>query len=183
MDERTRAPEPNRRAIVLVGLPGAGKTTIGRALAQRLDRDFADSDEEIERRHAMTVRDCFIRHGEHRFRALEREVVSELARREHSVIALGGGAFTAAAIRAQVQSRCTSVCLDVPFEILLRRLRASSARPLFAGLDHEKVLHELAAVRLPLLAEAHIRITEASIDATIAAIERALDCQPAGTAS
>lgn len=183
MDERTGTPEPSRRNIGLVGLPGAGKTTIGSALARRLGRDFADIDEEIERRWSMTIRDCFIRHGEHRFRALERIVAAELIRCEHAVIALGGGAFSDKVTRAQVQRLCTSVWLDVPFEILLRRIRASSARPLFAGLDHEKVLRELASARLPLLAEAHVRITEISVDAAIAAIERALDRRAAGAPS
>jgi len=148
----------NQRAIVLVGLPGSGKSTIGKAIAAELGLRFLDSDTEIERQTGMTIARYFETHGEKAFRALEAEVISRLLETRDCVIALGGGAFLNPLTRSAVKSRGTSIWLDAPLDLLEERLKHSADRPLLNGGDRLQVLRQLSKAREPSYREADIRI-------------------------
>lgn len=147
-----------RRHVALVGLPGAGKTRVGRALAKRLDCSFMDSDEEVERVAGATVSSIFARHGEAAFRALEREAIQRFMQSEPGVIALGGGAFEASSVREALVERALVVWLNVAEDVLVERLRRSGGRPLLAGADLRERLRALSAARLACYAQAHLRV-------------------------
>ena len=159
------------KPLLLIGLPGAGKTMAGAAVAQRLGLDFFDIDQEIERRSGLGIFEYFQANGEPAFRALEREVIAELVAGADRVVSLGGGAFQDPTTRALALDRGIVIWLDPPHETLLAYVRASPPRPLFAGRDDDQLLRELAAARGPAFAEAHIRVTEASVDAILQALE------------
>lgn len=159
------------KPLLFIGLPGAGKTMAGAVVAQRLGLDFFDIDQEIERRTGIAIFDYFQAHGEPAFRALEREVIAELVAGADRVVSLGGGAFQDPATRALALDRGTVIWLDPPHETLLAHVRASPPRPLFAGRDDDQLLRELAATRSPAFAEAHIRVTEASVEAILKALD------------
>jgi shikimate kinase len=164
-------PEPQR--LVLVGLPGAGKTSVGAALAERLGLEFFDSDQEIERLSGMTISDYFSLHGEAAFRALEREVIGRLLEAQRGVIALGGGAFVDPSTRALAKRLAISLWLDPPLEIIESRV-AGDKRPILRDPDKGAVLAKLAQSRFPAFAEADVRVREDSMDGMIGAIEEAL---------
>ncbi|HYD37500.1 MAG TPA: shikimate kinase [Allosphingosinicella sp.] len=146
------------RPIVLVGLMGAGKSTVGRRLARRLRLAFVDSDEEIERAAVHSIKEIFDRFGEAGFRDGERRVLRRLIEGEPKVIATGGGAFMNAETRALILDRCLAVWLDADLETLAGRVARRGHRPLLAGRDPLPVLCGLAEARNPIYAEAHIRI-------------------------
>lgn len=118
--------------IYLVGFMGAGKTTVGRALARRLGWQHADIDELIERREHMTVADLFSRKGEPYFRAAERAVLMDQLSIRHAVVATGGGTFVDPQNRAVINQDGASVWIDVPLERLISRVPADGRRPLAA---------------------------------------------------
>lgn len=118
--------------VYLVGFMGAGKTTVGRALARRLGWQHADIDELIERREHMTVADLFARKGEPYFRAVERAVLMDQLPLRHAVIATGGGTFVDPQNRAVINQDGASVWIDVPLERLIARVPADGRRPLAA---------------------------------------------------
>lgn len=142
---------PDRhRTISLVGLPGGGKTSVGRQLARRLGVDFVDSDAAIEQRLGESIRSHFERHGEASFRGVEQAVIDQLTRDGHGVLATGGGAVLNEANRRVLQERTTVVYLhSSPVEIA-RRLRHDTKRPLLQVSDPVAKLRELYAVRDPL---------------------------------
>ncbi|HEU0133796.1 MAG TPA: shikimate kinase [Allosphingosinicella sp.] len=150
-----RAPE---RSIVLVGLMGAGKTTVGRRLARRLGLPFVDSDEEIERAADHEIKEIFDRFGEASFRDGERRVLRRLIAGGPKVIATGGGAFMDPETRALILDRCVAVWLDAEVETLAARVARRGHRPLLAGKDPLLFLRDLAEVREPVYAEAHLRV-------------------------
>jgi shikimate kinase len=164
------------KPIVLVGLMGAGKTTVGRRLAQRLRLNFVDADAEIEAAAGMTVSDIFERFGEPYFRDGERRVIARLVDGVPKVIATGGGAFMNAETRALILDRGIAVWLDAEPHVLADRVRRRDTRPLLRGKDPEIVLAELARVRNPFYALAPIRVQSiaAPHDATVEAILEAL---------
>jgi shikimate dehydrogenase len=170
---RTLLGLPESQRLVLVGLPGAGKTSVGAALAERLGLDFFDSDREIERLSKMTISDYFSRHGEAAFRALEREVIQQLVEAPAGVIALGGGAFEDASTRALVRRSAISIWLDPTLELIDARIEGGE-RPLLKGVDKRTVLAKLAGSRCPAFGEADIRVPEASTEGMIGSIEQAL---------
>lgn len=144
--------------VVLVGLMGAGKSTVGRRLARRLGLPFVDSDEEIERAAVHSIPEIFDRFGEASFRDGERRVLRRLIEGEPKVVATGGGAFMDTETRALILRRCLAVWLDADIETLAARVARRGHRPLLAGRDPGPLLRELAAVRNPVYAEAHLRI-------------------------
>ena len=165
------------RPIVLIGLMGAGKTTVGKRLAQRLHLPFVDADHEIEAAAGMTITDIFAKFGEPHFRDGERRVIARLIDGTPKVIATGGGAFMNADTRALILDRATAVWLDAEPAVLADRVRRRDTRPLLRGRDPEEVLTELAAVRNPFYALAPIRVQSiaAPHDATVTAILEALN--------
>jgi shikimate kinase len=146
------SPESHRPTVVLVGPPGAGKTTVGTALAQHLATRFTDSDALIEARAGSTIAEIFTRDGEDVFRALEREVVAELLAAGEGVLALGGGAVLAADTRERLRGHRV-VHLTVGLADGLRRTGLSTARPLLAGVNPRATFKALLDARAPLYRE------------------------------
>lgn len=146
------------RSIVLVGLMGAGKSTIGRRLAKRLDLPFVDSDEAIADAAGYTAAEVFERFGEADFRDGERRLVARLADGPLRVIATGGGAFVDDETRALLNARCHTVWLDAPVEILAERTGRRDTRPLLRGTDREAKLRQLLDDRRAFYAEAHLHV-------------------------
>src|SRR6476620_10354207 len=132
MDRMPSAPD---RSIVLVGLMGAGKTTVGRRLAKRLGLAFADSDEEIEKAADQKIADIFERFGEPSFRDGERRVVRRLIEGPPKVIATGGGAFVDSETRALILERCIAIWLTAEPETLAERVKRRDTRPLLRDSD------------------------------------------------
>ncbi len=162
--------------IVLVGLMGAGKSTVGRRLATRLALPFADADHEIEAAAGMTVAEIFDRFGEPYFRDGERRVIARLIDGRPKVIATGGGAFINEETRALILEQTTAIWLSAHPDILVERVRRRDTRPLLRGRDPHNVLSELASVRDPIyaLAPIHIASNRTPHDATVAAILKAI---------
>lgn len=160
------------RPIVLIGLMGVGKTTIGRRLAKRLDLPFVDADHEIEAAAGMSVSEIFARFGEAHFRDGERRVISRLVDNVSGVIATGGGAFMNEETRALILDKAIAVWLDSDIDTLAERVGRRNDRPLLAGRDARSVLSELAAVRNPVyaLAPIHVLSHPAPHDVTVEAI-------------
>lgn len=150
------------KPIVLVGLMGCGKSTIGRRLATRMNLSFADTDDEIERAAGMTISDIFARYGESHFRDLERRVITRMLDHGQGVLATGGGAFMNDETRAAIQEKAISIWLDADIPTLVERVGRRSHRPLLKDRDAAKVLRELATVRNPIYAQAHLRVSSAS---------------------
>lgn len=146
---------PLERSLALVGLMGAGKSSIGRRLARALRADFADADDEITTAAGMSIPDIFAVYGEAVFRDLERRVVARLLDRPPLVLALGGGAFIDPATRARVKASARSVWLRADLDTLVARTaRKRGARPLLAGGDPREILGRLMSERYPVYAEA-----------------------------
>ena len=167
------------RAVVLVGLMGVGKTTVGRRLGKRLGLPFVDADAEIERAADMTIAEIFERYGEAYFRDGERRVIARLIDGQPKVVATGGGAFMNDATRALILAEATAVWLDADLDTLAARVARRDNRPLLHGRDARAVLGDLAAVRNPIyaLAPHHIRSSplphEATVDVIVAALSAA----------
>ena len=167
------------RSIVLVGLMGVGKTTIGRRLAARLGLPFVDADHEIEAAAGMTISEIFEKFGEPHFRDGERRVIARLITGEPSVIATGGGAFMNPETRALILDNATAIWLDADVKVLADRVGRAGrrdTRPLLVGRDPLEVLTELAAVRNPVyaLAPIHVRSQPLPHEETVEAIIEAL---------
>ncbi|QCI64441.1 shikimate kinase [Phreatobacter stygius] len=146
------------RSIVLVGLMGAGKTSIGRRLAQRLGLPFIDADQEIEKAHVMSIPEIFEKHGEAYFRAGEVRVVARILKDGPQVLATGGGAFMNPETRANIRALGISLWLKADLDVLMRRVRRRSDRPLLKQADPEAVLRRLMEERYPVYAEADLAI-------------------------
>lgn len=146
------------RPIVLVGLMGAGKSTVGRRLAKRLGLSFVDSDDAIEDAAGFSAAEVFERYGETDFRDGERRLVARLIEGQVRVIATGGGAFVDARTRKLLNERAITVWLDAPVEILADRTGRRDTRPLLRNSDRKGTLERLAEQRGPAYAEAHIRV-------------------------
>ncbi|GHF10664.1 shikimate kinase [Kordiimonas sediminis] len=154
---RSQAPKVNK-SIVLVGLMGAGKTTVGRRLAKKLGLEFVDSDHEIERAADMSVSDIFSNFGEEEFRAGERRVIARLMTGKPKVVATGGGAFINEETRALIKEKALSVWLDADIDILVERTGRRDTRPLLRDGDPKEILMRLAEERAPKYAEADIKV-------------------------
>ena len=164
------------RPIVLVGMMGVGKSTVGRRLAARLHLPFVDADHEIEVAACLTVAEIFERFGEAHFRDGERRVIARLMAGPRTVLATGGGAFMQADTRALILAQATAIWLDAEIDVLSERVGRREGRPLLKDKDAKTVLRELAAVRNPIYAQAHIHVRSEPMphEATVEAILRAL---------
>ena len=146
------------RSIVLVGLMGAGKSTVGRRLAQRLGLIFKDADHEIEAAAGLTIPDIFAIYGEPSFRDGEERVIARLLRAGPLVLATGGGAFMRDATRARVGGSGVSVWLKAELDVLMRRVRKRGNRPLLETEDPEATMRALMEARHPVYAEADVEV-------------------------
>lgn len=140
--------------IALVGMPGSGKSTVGRQLARRLKLDFVDSDHLIEERLGCTIRAYFEREGEEAFRDVEQAVIDELTRRDGLVLSTGGGSVLRPANRQHLHARCQVVYLRSSPEEVFRRVRHDRNRPLLQVDDPMQILRDLYQVRDPLYRQA-----------------------------
>jgi shikimate kinase len=136
--------------VSLVGMPGSGKSTVGRHLARQLGWRFTDSDAEVERRIGMSIRECFARHGEEAFRDVEQAVINELTASGNAVLATGGGVVLRSANRDALHGRTQVFYLRSSPEDLFRRLRHDTHRPLLQVADPLRKLRELFRERDPL---------------------------------
>ncbi|RJF93029.1 shikimate kinase [Sphingomonas cavernae] len=162
--------------IVLVGLMGVGKSTVGKRLASRLDIPFVDADQEIETAADLTISEIFERYGEAHFRDGERRVIARLIDGSPKVIATGGGAFMQEETRTLILERALAIWLDADIPVLAQRVGRRDTRPLLRDKDPEVVLAELAAIRNPIyaLAPIHVRSQPSPHDITVDRILNAL---------
>ena len=146
------------RPVVLVGLMGVGKSTVGRKLASLLQRDFVDADEAIVEAAQRSIPEIFETFGEAYFRDGERRVIARLMDESHGVIATGGGAFVDPATRALVLERGIAVWIDCDIDTLVERTARRGNRPLLKNGDPHDILTRLAQERAPFYGQAHIRV-------------------------
>ncbi len=144
-------------AIVLVGLMGAGKTSVGRRLAEKLDIPFVDADHEIETAAGKTIAEIFADHGESYFREGERRVIARLLENGKQVLATGGGAYMNEETRNRIKANAISIWLKADLELLLKRVRKRNDRPLLRE-NPEAVMRNLIEKRYSTYAEANITV-------------------------
>ena len=144
--------------VVLVGLMGVGKSTVGRKLASLLHRDFVDADEAIVEAAQLSIPEIFEQFGEPYFRDGERRVIARLIEEGHGVIATGGGAFVDPSTRALILDRAIAVWIDADIDTLVERTARRNTRPLLKNGNPREILTRLAAERAPFYAEAPIRV-------------------------
>ena len=175
----TDSPALNTRTIALIGLPGVGKSSIGRRLASALELPFRDADEEVERAAGRTISEIFAERGEAEFREGERRVIARLLDDPPHVLATGGGAFMNAETRRLIREKAVSVWLRADIEVLARRVARKNNRPLLKDRDPLEALSALAEVRHPIYAEADITIdsVESPHSAAVRAILEALEAR------
>lgn len=165
------------RSVVLVGMMGAGKTSVGKRLAGRLGLTFIDADTAIEDAAKKSVTEIFAEHGEDYFRQGERRVIARLLREPRQIIATGGGAFMNAETRAAIRSAGVSIWLKADWELLYERVRRRPTRPLLQTADPEGTLRKLVEARYPVYAEADLTVQsidvphEAMVDAVVSALD------------
>ena len=146
------------RSLVLVGMMGAGKSSIGRKLAQRLNLPFVDADTEIERAAGMSITDIFAKHGEPYFRAGEARVIARLLDGGPQVLATGGGAFMNPQSREAIRVKGVSVWLKADYDVLMKRIKRRNDRPMLKTDDPGETLHQLMRERDPVYAEADVTV-------------------------
>ncbi len=165
------------QAVVLVGLMGAGKSSVGRRLAKHLNLDFVDADEEIVKAAGCSIEDIFELYGEEAFRDVEQRVIARLLENGAHVLAIGGGAFMNPELRARILERCVSVWLRAELDVLVRRTARRRGRPLLKGGDASEILQGLMEERYPVYAEANIVVDtndeppEVTVEKIIGALE------------
>lgn len=158
-----------RRTVVLVGMMGSGKTAIGRALSQRLNVRFLDSDAEIETAAYATIAEIFARDGEPFFRRRESEVIARLLAGDPCILSTGGGTFLAKRNRKAIKRHGVAVWLNAPLDVLWDRVRNKDSRPLLRTANPFATLSEIFAARTPIYGKATLHLTvnhRASIDET-----------------
>jgi len=162
-----------RRSIVLVGMMGVGKSSIGRRLAARLAVPFVDADAEIEAAAGMSIADIFARHGEADFRNGEARVIARLLEGGPQVLATGGGAVMNADTRAAIKAKGVSIWLAAEFDVLMRRInKRKNDRPMLQTVDPAATLRDLLVERQPVYAQADITVQSREVphDAIVAEI-------------
>jgi shikimate kinase len=170
-----------RRSLVLVGLMGCGKSSIGKRLATRLGLPFIDADEEIEHVAQKSISEIFADHGEAFFRDREAKVIARLLGSGPQVLATGGGAFITPETRAKVREEGISIWLRAELPVLMRRVAKRDSRPLLKTGDPEQTMKDLMAARYPIYAEADVTVESRDIphDAIVSEIIAALAHHPA----
>lgn len=165
------------KPVVLVGLMGVGKSTVGRRLANLLRKDFVDVDEEIERAADRTIAEIFEAHGEAYFRDGERRVIGRLMEEDHGVIATGGGAFVDDETRALILNRAIAVWLDCDIDTLVERTSRRNTRPLLRNGNPREILTELKDKRCNAYGQApvHVMTDEGPHNDTALRILEAID--------
>jgi shikimate kinase len=166
-------PQLGSRSIVLVGMMGVGKSSVGRRLAARLAIPFVDADSEIEKAAGMSIADIFARHGEGDFRSGEARVIARLLESGPQVLATGGGAFMNADTRAAIKATGISIWLSADLEVLMRRInKRRGERPLLQTADPAETLRQLLVEREPTYAQADITVQSRDVahDAIVADI-------------
>jgi shikimate kinase len=146
------------RSLVLVGMMGAGKSSIGRKLAQRLNLPFVDADTEVERAAGMSISEIFAKHGEPYFRAGEARVIARLLDSGPQVLATGGGAFMHPQSREAIRAKGVSVWLKAEFDVLMKRIKRRNDRPMLHTDDPAETLRLLIQERDPVYAEADVTV-------------------------
>jgi shikimate kinase len=165
------------RTVTLVGMMGAGKSSIGRRLAARLDVPFRDADSEIETAAGCTISEIFERYGEDAFRDGERRVIARLLTEPPHVLATGGGAFVDPQTRATIKDTAVSVWIRAPVDILVQRVKRRDTRPLLKHGDPRETLERLLKEREPTYAEADLVVESEdgphalAVDRVIAALK------------
>lgn len=147
-----------QRPIVLVGLMGAGKTSVGRRLAEKLSIPFVDADHEIEAAAGKSIKEIFADHGEPYFREGERRVIQRLIGNGAQVLATGGGAYMNEETRQRIQDSGVSVWLRASLPVLMKRVMKRQDRPLLQNDDPEAVMRGLIDKRYPVYATAHVTV-------------------------
>lgn len=177
------------KSIVLVGIMGSGKSSVGRRLAARLGLEFADADTEIEEAAGMSISEIFATHGEEYFRDGERRVIDRLLKEKQRVLATGGGAFMQTKTRNAIARHGTSIWLKAEHEVLMRRVRKRSHRPLLQSGDPDAVMQKLMDERYPIYATADLTVMsgdgphEAVVEEIIQKLHTATTRPSAGQAS
>ena len=151
------------RPLALVGMMGAGKTTVGRRLANRMGRQFLDSDEEIEKAAQMSIPEIFAQRGETEFRAGETRVISRVLKLPDLVLATGGGAFVHPETRAVLKSEAVSVWIKADTDLLFQRVSRRSNRPLLQTANPRETLERLVEERYPIYAEADVTVVSRDV--------------------
>lgn len=175
-----------RRPIVLIGMMGAGKSSVGRRLAGRLGIAFVDADSEIETAAGMTVPEIFEIRGEAEFRSGEARVIARLLDNGPQVLATGGGAFMNADTRKAIRSKGISIWLRAEPDVLLRRIMRRNDRPLLRTPDPAATLKQLITARYPVYAEADLTIDsrdvvhDVIVDEAVAALNALLEKEKSG---
>jgi shikimate kinase len=167
----------NRRSVVLIGMMGVGKSSIGRRLAARLAIRFVDADTEIEKAAGMSISDIFARHGEADFRSGEARVIARLLEGGPQVLATGGGAFVNEGTRSAIKAKGVSIWLSAEYEVLLQRIsKRKNERPMLQTDNPEETLRHLLKVREPTyaLADLTVQSREGPHDLIVAEIVSAL---------
>jgi shikimate kinase len=147
-----------KRTVALVGMMGAGKSSLGRRLAARLNVEFRDADAEIEQAAGCSINEIFARFGEQAFRDGERKVIARLLTLSPHVLATGGGAFADDETRARIKDEAVSVWINVPLEVLIARVGRRDTRPMLKDGDPAEIMTRLLKEREPLYAEADLTI-------------------------
>lgn len=174
-------PIPVPKTIVMIGLMGAGKSCIGRLLAQRLGLDFIDADEEIEQAAQCSIDEIFERHGEAAFRDGERRVIARILDGPVHVLAAGGGAMMDKQTRANIRSQAISVWLRADLDLLVQRVSRRHNRPLLKNGEPRDILERLMKTRHPIYAKADVVVDSDAkppkviVDRVIKALAEVLD--------
>ncbi len=147
-----------KKTVVMVGMMGAGKTAVGKALAAQLNVPFLDSDAEIEKAANMTIAEIFARDGEEFFRAREAEVIDRLLDTEQGILSTGGGAFLAPGNRQTITTKGVSLWLDADLDLLWKRVKNKNTRPLLRTDNPRKTLGEIFQTRVPVYALADLSV-------------------------
>ena len=168
------APPVLKKTVVMVGMMGAGKTAVGKALAVRLGVPFLDSDAEIEAAANMSIAEIFARDGEPFFRDKEARVIARLLEAGPGVLSIGGGAFLSADNRRIISEKGVAVCLQAPLDVLWQRVRHKETRPLLRTPDPRATLAALYETRAPIYALADLRVASDGVSSVDQMVDRVL---------